>query len=105
MLREPQHERKMVNVINVISVRPELSRRASHFFHTLSAFLSIQLVDDALLIELPDKAWFDESLRVGGFGARVARGGEVEYRLDGGGHRGRSAGKLFDDERLVGVLE
>ena len=35
MLREPQHERKIVNVINVISVRPELSRRASHFFHTL----------------------------------------------------------------------
>jgi len=32
MLREPQHERKIVNVINVIPVRPELSRRADEGF-------------------------------------------------------------------------
>ena len=37
-----------------------------------SAFLRVQLVDDALLIELPDEAHIDESLGIGGFGARVA---------------------------------
>jgi len=56
MLREPQHERKMVNVINVISVRPELSRRASHFFHTLSVdFLHVVFgLHKELGIEIPD---------------------------------------------------
>ena len=38
-----------------------------------SAFLRVQLVDDALLIEFPDEAHVDESLGVGGFGTRVAR--------------------------------
>jgi hypothetical protein len=32
MLREPQHERKIVNVVNVIPVRPELRRRAGEGF-------------------------------------------------------------------------
>ena len=44
MLREPQHERGIVNVINIISVRPfdklragsELSRRAISYFFTHS---------------------------------------------------------------------
>src|SRR6266850_3212372 len=39
MLREPQHERKLVNVINAIPVRPELSRRADEGFSAESVRL------------------------------------------------------------------
>ena len=50
----------------------DLQARHPSRYGIRSAFLPIQLVDDALLIEFPDEAHIDESLRVGGLGARVA---------------------------------
>ena len=43
MLREPQHERKIVNVINVIPVRTELSRRADEVVQQNRCFIFVFL--------------------------------------------------------------
>ncbi len=63
-----------VYFIRSLNPSPPMDLQARHpsRYGIRSAFLPIQLVDDALLIEFPDEAHIDESLGIGGFGARVA---------------------------------
>ena len=61
MLREPQHERKIVNVIKETPVRPELSRRARRYFFTPSERIGPRKVSvdtmryDSLLSTIDDR--------------------------------------------------
>ncbi|HET8564619.1 MAG TPA: hypothetical protein VFM35_12160, partial [Candidatus Binatia bacterium] len=41
MLREPQHERKNINAINIVSVRSELDRRVNNGFLAESEFTPV----------------------------------------------------------------
>ena len=70
-----------------------------------SACLRIKLIDRPALINLTDKAHINESLGIGGLGAGVPRGGEVEDCLHGSGRHVRSARELLHDERFVGVFQ
>jgi hypothetical protein len=61
MLREPQHERKIINNIKSPSVRPELGRRTPNGFFSTLLVLQSEAPRDGRMFWL---AWFSGEVRL-----------------------------------------